>query len=1004
MAESASPLEKRQISVLICDLVGFTAVVARVDPEELAEGIHLYRKWCARTIEDHGGTVAQYIGDGILAYFGYPQSHEDAAECAVRATLKLVGGRSTGVPALGEVRVHIGVATGAIVVGHYADPQAAVAQPLALPQHDIAGVGVAINLAARLQSLALPGTGLIADETRALTRHLFRYEDFGRHALKGFSSPQQVWRVISERSLRSRFSAFRTSAEPTPMVGRREELRRLHGLWEEARSGRGRVALLVGEPGVGKSRLSEALASTIDHEGGRCLWYACWPHLQNTPLAPLVRHLSKAIRIQEAGAPEVAIERIRTFVRSMSSADDELIPLLAALLGIAAPAHEPALRMSPQRQKARLFALLLRAIAQLAAATPTLVVIEDLHWVDPSTDELIGQFIEQVRSLPVLVVMTARPDFESHWDDQPHVDTVPIEPLDASDSIAMIEAIRGQRDMAAAAIQAIAQHADGLPLFIEDLTRDLLDRSSPSGAAVPAEAVGSIPATLADTLSARLDRLGSTRRIAQIAAVIGREFSYALLSKVCGMAEENLKEELKRLVASRLVAVNRASRASAYSFRHALVRDAAYASLLRKEQQALHARVAAVLVEDFPDAAEAHPEVLAQHFEGAGQDLRAVPHLVEAARMASLRSGSAEALALLQRALALLAALPPSRDRTEHEIAVYNTMGAVNVRHRGFSAQETGVAYRAALERCRELGDAPETCSVLSALGSHEITLARFAECHLLAEECLELADKQSEQAPHVMGHRLLGGTLFLEGDLAGARRHLQEALERYEREPALHQTPNSLFVQDHKSTALCYLALTLTIMGEVEAGRDAALAGLAHSRRLNDAHTVNFSLCYLAAVSHIAGDAEAAWAYGGESLSLAREQDFATWIGISQLIRGSAAIAAGRTHEGFAEVMAGITAHQNTAAVAYQTFGLSVMASAMLSVGRVAEANAVADKAIALAGTTGERFYLAELLQLKAALLARAGERAASEAALASSVEVAVKQGARLFESRARR
>ncbi|MFT3718937.1 AAA family ATPase [Pseudorhodoferax sp.] len=998
---SPSPLQRRQISILMCDLVGFTVMSEQLDPEALAEAMHTYRQACTATIERHGGVVAQYIGDGILAYFGYPHSREDDAERAVRAALDLVPAEPEQVPALGPVRLHVGVATGLVVVGNIPDAPEIAASRLQLPHHDVAAIGLAINLASRLQALAPPGVALVADETRALTRSIFRYEDYGRHPHKGFAEPQQAWRVTGERVPRSRFAALR-AAELTPLVGRNELIARLQQRMEQARGGAGRVVLLSGEPGVGKSRLAEAMAASLDPQRARSTWFACWPHLQNSPLAPLIRHLTRVIGIADGDPPETVLDRIDAFAQQQVPDGDEFAPLLADLLAVPTQDRYPPLPMSPQRQRARLFALLMQTLRAAAEPVPLLVVVEDLHWADPSTDELVATFVALLKDWPVLALLTARPDFAPRWAGEPHVETIALEPLETAAAVRMVESICGRQAMPPALVQAIARRADGMPLFIEDLTRDLLERVAGGAAHAPEAEAGTapIPMTLTDALAARLDRLGPTRRIAQVASVIGREFSGALLASVCGLSDAALQDALQQLIAAGLVVP---TPAAGYMFRHALVRDAAYASLLRKEQQALHARIAERLAQDFPDTAPRHPELLAQHLEDAGQLAGAVPHLLAAARLAARRSGFAEALALLERALRLLQTLPPTRARTEQEIAVLSRLGALNVRHRGFSAPESRAAYAAALQRCRALGDAPDTCAVLSALGSCEIMLARFDLARQFATECLALAQRQSGQAPHIMAHRLLGGALLLQGEFAQARTHLEQALQRHAHAGA-DDPAQGVFVQDYKSSALCYLAVLQTIMGDAAAGREAALASLAHARSIADAHTVNFALCFLACVCHIAGDADAAWLHADASLALAREQDFPTWVGVSQLVRGTAAIAAGRRGDGARDVQAGISAYEGMAAVAYQTFAVGVMAQAMLGLGRSADAAALAGRAIAAAEATGERFYLAEILRTSALAQQQAGDAAAAEATLARAIALAQRQGASLFEARARR
>jgi tetratricopeptide (TPR) repeat protein len=499
----------------------------------------------------------------------------------------------------------------------------------------------------------------------------------------------------------------------------------------------------------------------------------------------------------------------------------------------------------------------------------------------------------------------------------------------------------------------------------------------------------------------RLDRLGSAKRIAEIGAVIGREFSYELLAKVAELPEVQLKEELYRLVDAGLLVSRRATSALGYAFKHALVRDAAYSCLLKKTQAALHARIAGVLVREFPETAESQPEVLAHHFQAANDVANAVGYLLSAARLSARRSGFVEAIAQLEGALRLLGTQPQSRERLRLELRVHRTLGGIYAEYRGFSSAECGRAYATALELCRELGDPPEIFSVLSGLGSFEITRAGFERCRALAEECLARAAGQPSKPPFVMGHLLLGGTLFLTGELAAARRHLGEAVLIYAQADAAGRGKQVLYVQDQKSTGLCYLALVQTIMGHLDDGLRAGEGGLAHSQSLGGMHTINFSLCYLAAVHHIRGDPAAALERATQSLEMAREQGFATWIGISQMIRGVSLASKGRSEEGLADLRSGMDAHAGMEAATYQPFALALLANGLIASGRPDAALGKLGQALTISETTGERFYAAELLRLKAEVLASTGDVAAAEGCLREAIEVSRRQEARLFELR---
>lgn len=719
-----------------------------------------------------------------------------------------------------------------------------------------------------------------------------------------------------------------------------------------------------------------------------------------------MQQVSAAVGLAPDANDDAKLSKLAALFPAVAGATGETVPLLANLLAIDYQRRYRRLAMSPQQQKHRLFEGLLQTLGTLAARRPVMVVVEDLHWIDPSSGELLGLLIERLEQIPLLAVLTARPEFDADWLASANLVRTVLPPLDRGDAVAMIELICGETAVAAEMVYRIADQTDGVPLFIEDLTRDVLEvnalRQVGNGVATAhANAPPSIPATLNDALMARLDRLGPTKKIAQIAATIGREFPHALIARVTRLPPAELAAHLERLVESGLLVAPRPAAQSHFKFKHSLIRDAAYASLLRKHRAALHLVIARLLSEEFAEVADSQPEVVAHHFE-AGKDVdRAVCYLVRAAALSARRSGFVEAIAQLQHGLDLLAAQPESRARVRRELEVYLALGGINAEYQGFSAAQCGDAYREALARCRRLGDASEIFAVLSGVGSFEITRANFAQCRILARECLTLAASQATKPPFVMGHRLLGGTLFLTGEFTAARGHLEEALRCYDEDASLYAGPGVLHVQDHKSTALCYLALTLAILGHVDRGLEAAEQSVSHSRNLGNPHTINFSLCYLAAVHHIRRDTRAALQRATESLELAREQGFATWIGISQMIVGASLVDAGDVPMGLREITSGMQAHSSMEATAYQPFGISLLATSLLGAHRLDEALDASAKALDIAESTGERFYLAELWRLKGEILARRGRLADAESALEQAIAVARRQSAKLFELR---
>jgi tetratricopeptide (TPR) repeat protein len=613
--------------------------------------------------------------------------------------------------------------------------------------------------------------------------------------------------------------------------------------------------------------------------------------------------------------------------------------------------------------------------------------------------------VEAARRLPVMVIITTRPDYQPHWRGREHLIEMRLGTLDCPDSLAMIEWLSRDGSLASGTMEAIARRSDGLPLFIEDLTRDVLEFAAQRGASESLSASDSpavrIPATLQDSLMSRLDRMGSAKRVAQIAAVLGREFSYRLLSLAAGGDAESFNEHIQRLVGSGLIEPRFSAGVPTYAFRHVLVRDAAYSSLTKKEQNALHARVAEILEREFPEIVERQPEMLAHHLQIAGDVERAVSLWVDAARLSARRSGFLEAIAQLDGALGLTALHPDTRSRWQLELRVQLLLGGIYAEYRGFSSAECGRAYARALELCQQLRDAPQVFAAIAGAGSFEITRGNLAEARALAEQCLAMAAGQKSAAPFVMGHLLLGGTLFLNGEFAGSRRHLDAALRAYDEDRPSRKGKQVLYVQEQRSTGLCYLALALTIMGYLEEGLHAARDGVLHARSLGALHAENFSLCYLAGVHLFRREMDEALRVATESLDLARKQGFASWRGVSQLIRGEALVSAGLVDEGLTEIVVGREAHNRMGAVSYETFTAAVLARGLLAAGRIDEALVALDDGLASGERRNERFCFAELMRLKARAFSDRHQVAEAEQWLLESIAVARRQEARLFELR---
>jgi class 3 adenylate cyclase/predicted ATPase len=973
---AGSAAERRQLTVMFCDLVGSTALSTRLDPEDLREVIAAYHKCAAETVARFNGFVAKYMGDGVLVYFGYPEAHEADASNAVRAGLALI--EAIGKLEVGAARhqVRIGIATGLVVVGELVGTGESQERNV---------VGETPNLAARLQSVAVPNTVLIAASTRRLTGDLFEYEAVDPGALKGFDGPVAAWRVLREQSMQSRFEALR-AANQVPLVGRDEEFDLLSRRWAQVKGGEGRVVLLSGEPGIGKSRLIASLVERVDADGAISMRYFCLPHQQGSALQPIMAQLSHAADFGRDDPRTVKRDKLEKLL-GLGGAG-----AIADLLGLGTAAETAA---DPQRKRAQVFSALLDQLAQLAGRGPVLMVFEDAHWSDPTSIDLLSLTAESIQNLPVLLVITFRPDFQPPWAGQPHVTTMTLNRLGRRERMAMVEHITGGRALPTVLLEQIVERTDGVPLFVEELTKAVLENEELDE---PSQALA-IPTTLQASLMSRVDRLGSAREVLQIGAAIGREFSFELLAAVAGLPDQVLQDALVRLTEAELVFPRGTPPNATYSFKHALVQDTAYSTMLRARRQQLHAAIAAVLEKRFPDTP---PEMLAQQFEGAGRAEQAIKYWRLAGDRDLRRFAMKEALAHYSAAFRLLAPMADGPQRDGLELDIRLGLGLVQLIAIAPSAKEVAEQYHRALALSRALPDRGRE-RFLATWGSwfNATTSGRGEEASSLSDELLAIARDLNNPDFLLEAYHARVPMLLRVPDFAGMSEAAREAIRLYD--PNRHRE-HAYYYGGHDAL-MCtrsFYALSLWGQGLFDQAESTTLQSIEDARSLGHVFSVAHALQRGGLYMALMKDADGCRRIAEELHPLAERNKFPWQLSDAKFLRGWLMAQGG-------EFDAGIEGMDNSASqlfggAAFGPMYVVVIAEQELRAGYLDRALARIERAIAEMEIKGNRFCAPELFRTRGEALRAQAKPNATEAErdFREALALSRKQSCRPLELRA--
>jgi class 3 adenylate cyclase/predicted ATPase len=994
--------ERRQLTVVFVDLVGSTALSARLDPEDMREIVGAYHRSCAEQITKAGGFVARYMGDGLLAYFGYPQAHEHDAERAVLAGLALVEAVPMLKTAAGApLQVRVGIATGLVVVGDLIGSGEAQERGV---------VGDTPNLASRLQALAEPNMVVIAEGTRRLLGDLFEFEDLGAKNLKGIGGPVRAWAALRASSAEGRFEALHT-AGLTELVGREEELELLLRRWSRAKRGEGQVVLVSGEAGIGKSRLTAALLERLSGEAHTRLRYFCSPQHTDSALYPIIGQMERAAGLAHDDKPQAKLDKLDAALAQTSTSPADAA-LFAEMLSLANDGRYPALELAPGQRRQRTLEAPSMQLAGLARQQPVLMIFEDAHWVDPTSLEAFGRVVDRIKSLPVLLIVTFRPDFNAPWVGQSHVTSVTLNRLGEREAAAIIARLAENKALPADVMAEIVERTDGIPLFVEEMTKAVLETENEGAgrrtvAAVPSPALA-VPASLHASLMARLDRLGPAKEVAQIGSAIGREFSHALLALVARKSEAELGSALDRLISAGLLLRQDGAPYATYSFKHVLVRDAAHSTLLREPRRALHARIAETLESHFAEISESQPELIARHYREAGDVAKAVGYLSAAGDRALSHSALKEAHEHITQALQLITALPDDDIRRRGELKLQTALARTLQEQKGYADRQVGEAYTKAREFSKRVSDAGMHLAALYGLWAYRYLSGQPVAMLEQANEFLAFAEREGEPGPIMVGYRLVGTSRLINGYIADASDALYQALVRYD--PDEHgaaspvgQSLRARFGHDVSVTMYSYRSWALWLSGQPADAGKVAESLLERGDALgHDDQSRLYALWHAGMTYVLLRNVDKVAEIGSKLIELANDRQLPYWQALGDFLCGWHATRAGRAGDAVGLLQEGLRLWAQTGSRIFSPICLAFLAEAYAADDKLDLAHRTFEEALRTVSETGERWAEPEIHRLFGDILARRGPSDASIANYERAIAVARAQGSRSFELRA--
>lgn len=994
--------ERRQLTVMFVDLVDSTALSERLDPEDLREVLRAYQTSCTDAVVRFDGHVAKYIGDGLLVYFGYPQAHEDDAQRAVSAGLAIdeairtLNQRLTNTVEV-NLSIRVGIHTGLVVAGEMGAGEALETNAI---------VGVTPNLAARLEGLAAPDTIVISAATHDLVDGLFEFDDLGAHRLKGVSDLVNVYRVAGKSDAPSRFEAALRRGL-TPLIGREEEVGLLVKRWEQSIDGDGQLVLLSGEAGVGKSRILRAFRNRIDGDPHSRVTYFGSPYHRNSAFFPAIDQLERALRFAQGNSAGDRLRKLEETLDDLQISPDTTVPALAQLLKLDTGGRYIVPETDPQHLKAMIVEALVSIVAAMANQQPVLIVFEDLHVADPSTVELIQQYVEQLKKARVLVLVTYRPEFNPRWSDYAHATALTLNRLSRRESAALITEIANGKTLPPAVVDQIVERTDGVPLYVEELTKTVLesdalteedDRYLLSGSLSEL----TIPSSLQDSLMARLDRLAQVKEVAQLAATIGRVFDYDVLAAITHLDETDLTEALEKLIQAELVFRLGTSPRVRYEFKHALVQDVAYQSLLNSTRHEYHRRIAMAMETRFPEIAETQPELLARHFTEAGLSEQAIQHWLEAARQAALRSANQEAIVHCARAFELLPGIEASATRDQQELELLLVQGPALMAAKGFASPDISYTYTRARELATKLSNDAALFTVTWGQWINHQQQAKIDQARNLAEDVSTIATRLGDPELELQAHHANWTTRLVLAEHQAVTASVSRGLEIYDQDR--HRSHAFRFGgHDPGVCAHVHNALTLWIQGFPDQSARESQRAIELAERLSHPLSRVIAIAMGSFVRQHRGDIPGVIEASRTTIDLCQEFEVPHYLGVGHIMHGWAVAATGDAENGIVEMQSGFEIYGETGAALRLTYYLTLLAQAHGMAGQISKGLEAIQEASQAAETVGERWWLSEIqrvwgeLQLKMSqdLLKDVEER------YVKAIDVARSQNAKSLELR---